>query len=138
MASDFSFDAGLAPQKYAKSSACDDTMVIHFTDWTRADRARRQIIEQIQTCENTADVDDYMTRESLMIDALFLFSPNLSESIEEAARNHRAYIDPATKLPVSNPSAAAPRNPNLPSSQEDKTCNSKWTRAEQAARAGRF
>jgi hypothetical protein len=68
----------------AKSAVCDDTMTIRFTDWTRADRARRQIIEAIYSVNDLPTLDEYVEAEDLLIDALFLFDPAMAASIREA------------------------------------------------------
>ena len=75
-----------------KSAWVDDTQNIRFTDWTRADRAKRQIIENIESHETPADLEKYMIGEELMIDALFLFDNEMSADIETAYRDHKAIL----------------------------------------------
>lgn len=76
----------------AKSAACDDTMNIRFTDWTRADRARRQIIEAIYSVNDLPTLQEYVEAEDLLIDALFLFDPEMADSIREAHEDVRAML----------------------------------------------
>jgi len=76
----------------AKSDVVDDTQTIRFTDWTRADRSKRQIIATIEATEAPGQLEQYMLAESLMIDALFLFDNSMSHDIEEAYRDHKAIL----------------------------------------------
>jgi hypothetical protein len=87
----FAFDSG-GSEWQAKSAVADETMSIRFTSWTKADRIRRQIIEQIQELETVAEVDAYTAAESLAIDALHLFDPGMSATITDAATEQRAMI----------------------------------------------
>ena len=89
----FRIDTGTTSQPpMAKSALCDDTQSIQFTNWTRADRAKRQTIEALQSCETPEELQDYIKSESLLIDALFLFDPVMAEDIAEAEQEHRAHL----------------------------------------------
>lgn len=81
-------------------------MVVRFTDWTRADRTKRQIIEAIESFERISDLEEYLIAEDMMIDALFLFENQMAADVETAYRDHKAILahgsDPApdTGAPV--------------------------------------
>lgn len=86
------FAIDVAPAPIPKSATVDSTQNIRFTDWTRADRAKRQVIEAIEAHECPNELAQYIESESLMIDALFLFDPAMSEEIEIAASDHTVIL----------------------------------------------
>lgn len=97
----------------AKSDFCDDTMRIDFTTFARADRARRQTIERIRSCETPEQVKEYVSAESLLIDAIYLFDPQMSASIEEAAQEQVAWTDPGNRHPRKPGNTTATRRSTL-------------------------
>lgn len=76
----------------AKSSVVDEGQDIRFTNFARADRAKRQVIEQIESFESSADVDEYTRAESVIIDALYLFDPIMADEIADAAEAHKSIL----------------------------------------------
>jgi len=102
------FDAPLA-----KSSWVDDTMEIQFTSFARADRARRQTIERIRECETPEQVREYVSAESLLIDAIHLFDPQMSASVTEAAQEQVAWTDPGNRAPRKPGNTTATRRSTL-------------------------
>lgn len=95
----FAIDTGATELPFAKSAVVDDTQVIRFTDYARADRAKRQVIEALQSTETPEDADAFIASESLVIDALFLAYPDMAEEISEAHQDHRALVNPVTRDP---------------------------------------
>lgn len=75
-----------------KSSGFVADSDIRFTDWTRADRCKRQVIEAIEAHECPDDLDNYVAAESLIIDALYMFDPSMSEDIETAHTDHKSIL----------------------------------------------
>ena len=80
------------PEVIVKSAAIDSTQVVRFTDWNRADRTKRQIIDNITSMESAGGVRMYLADETLMLDALFLFDPDMSAEIYDAASDHIANL----------------------------------------------
>lgn len=81
-----------SPAVLPKSSLCEDSQNIRFTDWTRADRAKRQVIAAIESLETVAEVEDYVSDESLLIDALYMFDPIMADGIAQAEEDHKAIL----------------------------------------------
>jgi sirohydrochlorin ferrochelatase len=108
----FAIDTGSAqPTWQAKSAVVDETQNIRFSNWTRADRAKRQVIEEIEGCELAKDVDDYVAAESIMIDALFLFDPIMADEIADAAEAQKAILKSGgVEAATPDPHPAAPGN----------------------------
>lgn len=75
-----------------KSAIVDSTQNVRFTTWVRADRAKRQIIALIEEHECCDALEEYIESESLIIDALYLFDPDMSAEIEQAASDHAAIL----------------------------------------------
>jgi len=65
----------------------------------RAERKHRQIIKAIECCETAQEVDDTLTEQDLIIDALFLDYPDYAEAILEAAKDHKAILAAGTPAP---------------------------------------
>lgn len=87
----FSFDIGGATFA-AKSAFVDDTQVVRFTNWTRADRFKRQTIAQIEELEYAIEVDRFLEAESVSLDGLYLYSPAMVADVQEAADAHKAIL----------------------------------------------
>lgn len=85
------FDTGTTAPR-AKGWSVDDSQTIRFTDWPRADRTKRQIIENIEACEYLADLEDYANGESIVIDALSFYDETMSLEIDEAIKERRAEL----------------------------------------------
>lgn len=75
-----------------KSATVDASQRVRFTDWTRADRVKRQIIEAIEAIDDPDEVRDHVEAEQLILDALHLFDPSMAAEIDEFARDHRAAL----------------------------------------------
>lgn len=95
-----------------KSAVVDDTQYIKLTDGVRAERYHRQIIQNIETCETTQDLDTYMEGESLLLDALYLNWPEFSAIVQASHDDHRAMLacDPAPRLAQADPRPTASDN----------------------------
>jgi len=87
----FNMDTG-SPAFAAKSAWVDDTQNVRFTDRTRADRFKRQTIEQIEAMERSEDVDAFLEAETVSLDGLHLFDPAMSAEVAEAAETHKAIL----------------------------------------------
>lgn len=83
-------DASATPKP--KSDILDATMAVRFTSWTRADRTKRQIIEAIESIEELSDLDEYLTAETPMIDALSRFDDSMADDIAQAHSDHKAIL----------------------------------------------
>jgi len=70
----------------------------------RADRKMRQIVAQIEACENAADVDATIIEHDFVIDAMMLDYPYMAETVQTAATDHKAILGSVTVTP----DAAAP------------------------------
>lgn len=87
--STFRIDTGSPTfQNPTRSSSAEGGLDIRFTDWTRADREKRKIIEVIVSCETPNQVTEYYHSENLLIDALFLFDDTMVAEIKETANDH--------------------------------------------------
>jgi hypothetical protein len=75
-----------------KSAFVDDTQVVRFTDYIRADRFKRQTIAQIESLEYSIEVDRFLEAESITLDGLHLYSPQMAADVQEAAENHKAIL----------------------------------------------
>lgn len=113
------FDTGFSDYR-TKSAVVDDTQDVRFTNWTRADRMKRQIIEQIESLEYSEEVDSYISDESLMIDALYLFDPVMADEIADCAESHKAILKFGGVESAANPRPAAPDIPKPQHGQDDK------------------
>lgn len=90
-----------------KSATIDSTQTVRFTDWARADRTKRQIIEAVEAHECPKELADYIDAESLMIDALYLFDPAMAEDIEVAANDHKVILQAGLASVAASGSAPA-------------------------------
>lgn len=92
----FEIDTGMGADRLpAKSDFVDaGQRVTFFGSATKAERAHRQIIETISQAETVAQLDEYLARESIVIDAIWMAYPEFAERIDEAARDHRIWITP--------------------------------------------
>ena len=111
----FKIDTGSQPPT-PKSSVVDETQRIVFTTFARADRAKRQIIENLWTCETLEDLSNYLEGESLLIDALYLYNPAMAHEIAEAeaecracltASAHPSRAEPGTSQDAQQPNPAS-------------------------------
>lgn len=81
---------------------------VTFAGFTgRAITKAKQIIAQIEACETTQEVKDTLTEHELVIDAIHLSEPELSEQISEAADTQKAILSHGTE-PAVNAVAPAP------------------------------
>lgn len=74
------------------SRSIDDTMDIRFTSFAKADKAKRDIVGNIDSCETIADLEKYLIAEDLMIDALCLFNNDMHREILTAYHDHKAIL----------------------------------------------
>jgi len=84
-------DASAAP--LPKSAIIDDTQAVRFTSWTRADRTKRQIIAAIEGVEELDDLEEYLTAETPMIDAIARFDSSMADDIAQAHSDHKAILE---------------------------------------------
>lgn len=94
----------------AKSAIVDDTQAVRFTNWTRADRTKRQIIEAIEGCETVDVLEAYVDSEAIMIDALAAFDPQMQADVVQAADDQKAILrgaqDAAARIAKAEASSA--------------------------------
>lgn len=91
----------------AKSAIVDDTQAVRFINRTRADRTKRQIIEAIETCETTDMLSEYIASETIMIDALAAYDPQMKADVEQAAEDQQAILRGAEEAAARIAKAAA-------------------------------
>lgn len=70
----------------------DETQNVKFTNHARAQNVYRKIKENIEAHEDPDALDQYMQRESVIIDALHLFDRFVAEDLHETYENHRACL----------------------------------------------
>lgn len=78
----------------AKSACVDDTQIIVFIDGTRADRAQRQVIANIECCETQRDVDTYLESETPLIEAIRKYNDLWADEIHDFAADHKLILAP--------------------------------------------
>ena len=87
----FRINTGEEPAR-TKSSLVDDTQFVRFSDFTRADRFKRQTIEEIEAIETSEEVDRFLEAETVALDGLHLFDPAMMADVESAADAHKAIL----------------------------------------------
>jgi len=106
----FAIATNTAPEAIrAKSAIVDETQDIRFTSWQRADRMKRQIIENIEGAETITQLEEYLIDEDLMIDALFMFDSDMSDEIKERYGDQKAILSHGgidAGAPAPNPAIA--------------------------------
>ena len=68
----------------------DEGFAMDMSDWTRADRFKRQTIEAIWSSGDAADLDIITAQKDIELEALFLSHPDMWDEIEEALDECRA------------------------------------------------
>lgn len=93
------------------SDAGDEGLRIDLSDWTRADRFKRQTLAGIWEQETTDDLAAFMDCRSVMMDALFLAHPDMADEITEQEQDCRVQMQAAqTNSAKADPHRAAPGN----------------------------
>ena len=107
----FKIDIGHEPPR-AASDVADPGQVIRFHTFARADRAMRQCIAEMHTCETVEELSRFLEAEDLLIDALHLFDPAMAHAIAEAEAEIRACLtagsDPRPAEPGTSQDAQQP------------------------------
>lgn len=80
------------PDIMVVSGAVEDGQRIVIRDHKRAQSLFNRIRENIEAHELPDDLDEYMSREDLVLDALHLFDAAISEEIRDIYETHRACI----------------------------------------------
>ncbi len=89
----FTLDTGWThPDIAATTAGVDDTMQITVTDWKRAQNLFNKIKANIEAHEDQDDLDTYMERETLTLDALHLFDPTVTAELQDIYETHRACL----------------------------------------------
>lgn len=83
----------------SESASCEPGMIIRVRTHRESDKLHRRIKANIEQFERVDDLDDYMDRESLALDALHIFDPAVCADLIETYEFHRAWIDPRVKEP---------------------------------------
>lgn len=76
---------------YAKSRGTEG-LRIDLTNYTRAERLHRQVIENIYACETQDILADYLDDEAPLLEAMASKWPHLHASVIDAAETHRACV----------------------------------------------
>lgn len=76
----------------ATTHGVDDTQRIVITSHKRAQNLFNKIKENIEAHEDQFDLDAYMKRESLSLDALHIFDPFASAELQDIYETHRACL----------------------------------------------
>jgi hypothetical protein len=87
----FAFDTGFAPIA-ALSAAADETQDIRIPSHRRAQQIFNRIRENIEAHERPADLAAYWERESLVLDALYLFDRHSVAELRDIFETHRAAL----------------------------------------------
>lgn len=106
----FKIDTGQEPLSIQVVSAMIDGSIDLQSQPQWAERAHRKVIELIQGCEDTNQLDEYWKAETILLDGFYMNYPEYWDAIKEAHIEHRALIDPKTKLPHGNTDPAEPGN----------------------------
>jgi len=94
-----------------KSRGIDDTQSVDLSNTMRAERLSRQIIANIEACENDEILKEYMEAETIMLDAMYLNRHVLWQDIDEAHIMQRAIFSAsANQSAKAVPQSAAPTN----------------------------
>lgn len=92
-----------------KGGLVDESQNVRFTNWTRADRCKRQIIAAIYSADNPEELKEYFKGESVVIDGLYLFDPEMSAEIQAAYDEVQSSLIAAqTPSKPEDPRTAAP------------------------------
>jgi hypothetical protein len=87
----FAIDTGFGEIR-SLSGVADDTQDIRFRTHQQATRAYNRIRENIESHEDQFDLDAYWQRETLILDALHLYDPRVSEDLRDIYETHRATL----------------------------------------------
>lgn len=71
-------------QPFVKSSSVDDGMGVRFITYARAEKTAREIIIGIESCEDHAALQSYFEAETILINAVVRYSPELGARIKAA------------------------------------------------------
>ena len=76
----------------AISAMVDESQFVRITSRSRAVNITNKIIEAIQSHECPDQLDDYWEREDLVLDALHIFDPHVTEYLTDTYKEHRAAL----------------------------------------------
>jgi len=76
----------------ATTAWVDETQTIRVRDYRRATSLFNKIRENVESIELVEQLDDYWQRESLTLDALYLFDPTVSAELTEVYETHRSCL----------------------------------------------
>ena len=88
----------------------DGGFAIDLSNWTRADRFKRQTIEAIWGVGDAADLDALTSDKDMELEALFLSHPDLWDEIDEALDECRAGFSAAQPSAQADTVLAEPAN----------------------------
>lgn len=80
------------PDIPAISAAVEEGQYVRITDHRRAQNIFNKIRQNVESHEDVAALDEYVHRESLTLDALYLFDPFAWAELREAYETHRTAI----------------------------------------------
>jgi len=110
----FAFDTGWTkPDIMATTAGVDETQRIEVTDHRRAQSLFNKIRDNIEAHEDQDDLDVYMQREEMTLDALHLFDPFVSQELQEVYETPRSCLvhgGAARQTQSGTPTAQAPEN----------------------------
>ena len=87
------------PDIAAVSSSVEDGQRIVIRDHKRATNLFNRIRDNIEAHERADDLDGYMDREDMTLDALHLFDPFVCEELQEIYEGHRLMLAPDEQPP---------------------------------------
>lgn len=87
----FQVDTGRAPIR-AVSAAVEDSQCLRIRTRQQAITAFNRIRDAIEAHEDQHELDAYMARETLMLDALHLFDAHVAAEIRDIYETHRAAL----------------------------------------------
>jgi len=101
------------PDIMATTAGVDDTQRIVVTDHKRAQSLFNKIKANIETHEDQFDLDAYLERETLTLDALHLFDPHAAAELQDIYETHRSCLvhgGAARQTQSGNQNAQRPNN----------------------------
>jgi hypothetical protein len=90
-------EAALAP--IPKSSGVDDTQHISLANSQRAERLHRQIIENVEACDDQQMLDDYWKAEGVLLDTFYMDRPDYWQLIKDVYDGCKCYLPNAAPPP---------------------------------------
>lgn len=109
----FAIDTGsTTPSITPKSAGIDETQSVDLRNGERAERLRRQIIENIWAHETSIELEGYWEAESVILDAMWLQWPDFFSDCKDAYETQLSVLRDCerTQSAKADPMSAEPTN----------------------------